>query len=142
MSEGRDAGLFDVVERPINPSEVIARVAHPSAGATVVFVGTVRESSNAGRAVSHLEYEAYEEMALAKMAEIAAQIRNRWGLDRVAITHRIGRLAVGEASVVIAVASAHRREAFEACEYAIDRLKEIAPIWKKEIGPDGSSWVE
>ena len=76
------------------------------------------------------------------MAEIAGEMRDRWGIDRVAMTHRVGRLGIGEPSVVIAVGTPHRKLAFEACEYAIDRLKETVPVWKKEIGPDGEEWVE
>ena len=82
------------------------------------------------------------QLAQAKMEEIAEEIRRRWGLDRVAMTHRVGRLRIGEPSVVIAVGTPHRKQAFEACEYAIDRLKAEVPIWKKEVGPDGEAWVE
>jgi len=133
---------FQVVDHPIDPAEVVRRVEHPGNGAICVFFGVVRNRALSGRATSFLEYEAYPEMAEAKMAEIAAEIQARWGIERIAITHRVGRLAVGEPSVIIAVGSAHRREAFEACRYAIDRLKEEVPIWKKEIGPDGEAWVE
>lgn len=140
VAGGADA--FEIVREPIDPAAVSAKVADPSVGGIVVFTGVVRESSNSGRAVTHLEYEAYPEMAVEQMEAIAREIRERWRHCRVAITHRVGRMAVGEAAVVIAVAAPHRAEAFAACQYAIDRLKEIVPIWKKEYGPDGAAWVE
>ena len=90
-----------------------------------------------------LEYEAYPEMAEAVLASIGAEVRARWpDVSAVSIVHRVGRLAVGELAVVVAVASGHRQNTFGACQYAIDRVKQVAPIWKREIGPDGSSWVE
>ncbi|HEX5415962.1 MAG TPA: molybdenum cofactor biosynthesis protein MoaE [Chloroflexota bacterium] len=134
--------LFQIVDRPIVADEVVRRVEDPGNGAICVFYGVVRDHALSGKATRFLEYEAYAEMAEAKMAEIAAEIRERWGLDRVAMTHRVGRLGLGEPSVVIAVGTPHRKQAFEACEYAIDRLKEVVPVWKKEIGPDGEAWVE
>jgi molybdopterin synthase catalytic subunit len=91
--------------------------------------------------VSYLEYEAYPEMAVRKMEQIAAEIRERWGIDHVAIRHRTGRLEVGEPSVAIGIAAPHRHEAFEACEYAIVRLKRIVPVWKKEVWSDGEAWI-
>jgi molybdopterin synthase catalytic subunit len=115
-------------------------VEEPGCGAVVTFVGNVRRD-NEGRDVDYLEYEAYPGMAEAKMAEIGAEIGQRWGLSQVAIVHRLGRCEVGEASIVIAVASPHRREAFEACHYAIDRVKEIVPIWKREVWKDGAVWI-
>jgi molybdopterin synthase catalytic subunit len=124
----------------LDPAAVTGLVEEPSCGAVVTFVGTVRRD-NEGRQVDYLEYEAYAGMAEAKMAEIAEEIRQRWGLDRVAMVHRLGRCEVGEASIVIAVASPHRREAFEACHYAIDRVKEIVPIWKREVWKDGAVWI-
>ena len=133
---------FQIVNRPIVADEVIRRVEDPGNGAICVFYGVVRDHALSGKSTSFLEYEAYAEMAEAKMAEIAAEIQERWGIDRVAMTHRIGRLGIGEPSVVIAVGTPHRKQAFDACEYAIDRLKEVVPVWKKEIGPDGEEWVE
>jgi len=133
---------FQVVDRPIVADEVIRRVEHPGNGAICVFYGVVRDHALSGRQTSFLEYEAFQGMAEAKMEEIAEEIRRRWGLDRVAMTHRVGRLGIGEPSVVIAVGTPHRKQAFEACEFAIDRLKAEVPIWKKEIGPDGEEWVE
>jgi molybdopterin synthase catalytic subunit len=133
---------FQIVETPIDAAEVTRRVEHPGNGAICVFFGVVRDHALSGRQTSFLEYEAFHEMAEAKMAEIAEAMRQRWGIERVAMTHRIGRLGIGEPSVVIAVGTPHRKLAFEACEYAIDRLKEEVPVWKKEIGPDGEEWVE
>lgn len=132
--------MYEITEREISVEEVEAKVRHPSCGAITIFVGTVRDVSR-GRNVLYLEYEAFKEMAEKKLAEIGEEVRIRWGLERVAITHRVGRLALGEASVVIAVASPHRAEAFEACRYAIETLKETVPIWKKEVWEDGEVWV-
>jgi molybdopterin synthase catalytic subunit len=138
LSGGEDR--FYLTEQPLDPRAVEASVEDPACGALVTFVGTVR-NTNEGRDVDYLEYEAYPGMAERKMAEIGDEIRQRWGLDRVAMAHRLGRCAIGEASIVICVASPHRREAFEACHYAIDRVKEIVPIWKKEVWRDGSVWI-
>lgn len=113
----------------------------PEEGALCLFVGVVR-SRNEGRRVTHLEYEAYEEMAVALLEQIAAEARRRWPLGEVRIVHRLGRLDIGEPSVAVAVTSAHRAEAFEACRFIIDRLKATAPIWKKEFFEDGAVWLE
>jgi len=137
-----ETGLFRVTAERIDSEAVRASIADDGAGAIVVFHGVVRNRALSGREVTHLAYEAYPEMAEKMMAQIGREIRERFDVKQVAITHRTGRLALGEASVVIAVSSARRRSAFEASEYAIDRLKEIVPIWKKEIGPDGQAWVE
>ena len=107
----------------------------------MVFLGVVRENSPTGKPVRYLEYEAYPGMAEREMEAIAVEIAARWERAAVAIVHRTGRLAIGEASVAIAVATPHRAAAFEACRYAIDRLKETVPIWKKEVFTDGSEWV-
>lgn len=126
---------------PIDAAALEAAVAHPAAGALCVFQGVTRDH-HLGRAVTHLAYEAYPEMALATMAVIAGELAAAWPGVRLALTHRLGVVPVGEASVVIAIASAHRAEAFEACRYAIDQLKLRVPIWKKEFWADGSAWVE
>jgi molybdopterin synthase catalytic subunit len=110
-------------------------------GALCLFLGVVR-NENEGRRVDHLEYEAYEEMALPLLEQIAAEARQRWRVTDVRIVHRLGRMEIGEASVAIAVASPHRAEAFEACRYAIDTLKATVPIWKKEFYADGAVWIE
>ena len=136
MSERR----FWLTEERLDPAALTRLVEDPGCGAVVTFVGNVRRE-NEGRDVDYLEYEAYPGMAEAKMAEIGAEIEARWGLSRVAIVHRLGRCEVGEASIAIAVASPHRREAFEACHYAIDRVKEIVPIWKREVWTDGAVWI-
>lgn len=132
--------LFRVQAEPLDARTVEAAVATPGAGAVVTFTGTVRDHARR-RTVTALEYEAYEPAAEKMLARIGDEIGERWGIDRVAVVHRTGRLRPGEASVVIAVASAHRGEAFAACEYLIDRLKEIVPIWKKEFYDDGAVWV-
>ncbi len=125
----------------LDRDDLIRRVAHPSAGAIVTFEGVVRDHAR-GRAVEFLEYEAYAEMAESRMRAIAEEAKTRWGTERIAIAHRFGRMAVGEISVIIVVASPHRAEAFDACRFIIDTLKTTVPIWKKEIGPDGAEWVE
>jgi len=113
----------------------------PRDGALCLFAGLVR-NENAGRRVTHLEYEAYEEMALLVLAEIEAEARSRWPVTELRIVHRLGRLEIGEASVAVAVASPHRAEAFAASRFAIDTLKQKAPIWKKEFFEGGAVWVE
>ncbi|MCC7021974.1 MAG: molybdopterin converting factor subunit 1 [Thermomicrobiales bacterium] len=131
---------FRVQSEPIDAREVEALVAHPGAGAIATFTGTVRDHGR-GRQVTHLDYEAYAPAAEKMLAQISDEIRERWGIEHVAITHRVGSLAIGEASVVISVASAHRDAAFESCRYAIERIKEIVPIWKKEHYVDGATWL-
>jgi len=141
VSGGRDDGrLFRITEDPLDPREVERVVEHPGAGAIVTFTGVVRDNGR-GRPVSALDYEAYAPAAEKMLARVADEIRERWGLERVAIVHRVGRLPVGEASVVIAISSPHRDEGFDACRYAIARLKEIVPIWKKEHYEDGAVWI-
>jgi MoaE-MoaD fusion protein len=132
--------MCEITSKPLDIQAVISRVEHPGAGATVAFVGTVRDVSR-GHDVRCLEYEAYEEMAVNVLSALARAVQRRWPGTRVAMAHRVGVVEIGEASVVIAVSAAHRGEAFEACEYAIDRLKEIAPIWKKEFYSDGEAWI-
>ena len=132
--------LFKVVETPLDVNEVIRAVEDPAAGATVSFIGTVRDNS-LGKEVVALDYEAYPAAAEKMMARVADEIEERWGLRRVAIIHRVGHLTIGEASVVIAVSSPHRHEAFAACEHVITRLKEIVPVWKKEAYTDGAVWL-
>lgn len=138
-----EAIKFAVTFNPISLDEVAARVVKPQTGAVVVFNGVVRNNSD-GKTVSSLEYEAYEEMAVAKLRQISDEARRQWpDIMDMAIVQRIGHLEVGESAVIIAVSSAHRDEGcFEACLYAINRLKEIVPIWKKEVSPDGSAWIE
>jgi molybdopterin synthase catalytic subunit len=132
--------LFNVTDEPIDLAAVAASVAHDGAGAVVTFSGTVRDNAR-GRTVRLLEYEAYPEAAEKMLARIGDEIAERWEVNGVAITHRVGRLQVGEASVAIAVSSPHRAEAFDACRYAIERIKQIVPIWKKEFYGDGETWI-
>jgi molybdopterin synthase catalytic subunit len=132
--------LFEITTEEIAVDEVVGRLADPAIGAVVTFVGVVR-GTTAGRPVRYLEYEAYPEMAERTLREIGDEIRARWQTIRqVAIVHRVGRLQVGETAVVIALSAAHRPEVFDAVHYAIDRLKEIVPIWKKEVWADGAAW--
>lgn len=140
---GANRDRFAVTFDPISLDEIAATVVKPETGAVAVFGGVVRNVS-AGKAVEHLEYEAYEEMALAKLKQVAQEAHQKWPkIIDVAIVQRIGHLEVGENAVVVAVSSPHRNDGcFEACAYAINRLKEIVPIWKKEVGPDGTEWVE
>ena len=141
VSGGADADVFKVVEAPLSPDAIAAEVDDSGAGGIVIFSGVVRNQTD-GRPVKFLEYEGHAPMAEAKMREIGAEIRARWsGVRRVAMLHRVGRLEIGESSVLIAVAAAHRGDAFEACRYAIDTLKRTVPVWKKEHFEDGEVWV-
>ena len=133
--------MYKITTEPIDVEALYRAVLRDRDGAVVTFHGVVRAYSDSGRAVRYLEYEAYPEMAEAQMRAIGAEIKRRWDIDDVAMVHRIGRLEIGEASVVIAVAAPHRGEAFDACEYAIDTLKATVPIWKKEVFADGEVWV-
>ena len=133
--------MYRVTEEPLSADAIARAVGVPAAGGVAVFLGIVRNET-AGRPVVALEYEAHLPMAEAKLKEIGEGVYRRWpGVRQVAIVHRIGRLAVGEASVVIGVSAAHRGDAFEACQHAIDTLKRIVPIWKREIFEDGAVWV-
>lgn len=132
---------FQVTQEPLSPELVTDKVEGNAYGAVITFVGMVREESE-GMKVLHLDYEAYPEMAEKKLRQIAAEMRQRWGVGQVAMAHRLGRVRVGEAGLVVAVSAPHRKEAFAACAYAIDRIKEIVPIWKKEVRQDGAVWVE
>ena len=134
--------MFKITSDEIELGDVVRAVEAGDAGAIVHFLGVVRNNTE-GREVSYLEYEVYPPMAEKKMAEIAQEIHEKWGLDRVAMIHRVGRLEIGEVSVAVAVASPHRKEAFEACHYAMNRLKQIVPIWKREVWTDGEEeWVK
>jgi len=143
VSGGSTGGgdLFAVVEHPLSADDIAAKVDDPGAGGIVIFSGVVRNETG-GRPVKFLEYEAHAAMAEAKLREIGAAIHGRWPeVKRVAMLHRIGRLEIGESSVLIAVSAAHRGDAFEACRYAIDTLKRVVPVWKKEHFEDGEVWV-
>lgn len=120
---------------------LVEQVRRPECGAVVLFLGTVREITG-DRVTVALDYEAYAGLAEKKLAEIEAEVRQRWPVGDIALVHRLGRLEVGEVSVAVAVSCPHRQQAFAACQYAIDRLKEVVPIWKRENWADGSSaWV-
>lgn len=131
---------YRVTREPLAIEPLLEAVADPEAGCVVVFIGQPRRTSR-GKLVDHLEYEAYEPMAEKKLAEIGAALRAQFGVRQVAIVHRIGRLDIGEASVAIVVAAAHRREGFAACRAAIERIKVDVPVWKKEVWQDGEVWV-
>jgi molybdopterin converting factor subunit 1 len=133
-------GSIAIGRNPIDVAALEREVSDPAAGAVVTFAGTTR-SDNAGRKVTRLEYEAYVPMALSEMRRLAREAGERWKIVRIAIAHRIGVVEIGETSVAIAVAAAHRGEAFEACRFAIDRLKEVVPIWKKEHFQGGEVWI-
>ena len=133
--------FFEITTDPLDARRLEAAVAHKGAGAICTFTGIVRDSSR-GRQVTHLEYEAYADMAKAEMRKIAGEIAERWPAARVAFAHRTGRLEIGEASVVVSVSCPHRAEAIDACRLGIDRLKESVPIWKKEHASDGTFWIE
>jgi molybdopterin synthase catalytic subunit len=125
---------------PIDPGAVLAAVEGPAEGGVVLFIGRVRDHAR-GRSVSHLDYEAYEPMAAAELRALVDAAREQQGAARVALVHRTGRLQLGEIAVAIAVAAPHRAQAFAACSWLIDRVKERVPIWKKEWYADGSQWI-
>jgi MoaE-MoaD fusion protein len=138
---GSGEDVYRIIGEPLSPDAIAAEVDDPGAGGIVIFSGVVRNETG-GRPVKFLEYEAHAPMAEAKMREIGETVRARWAeVKRVAILHRIGRLEIGESSVLIAVSAAHRQDAFEACQYAIDTLKRTVPVWKKEHFEDGEVWV-
>lgn len=139
VSGGEEEPRFAITTEPLQADKLIRLVSNPHAGAILTFVGTVREFTHGQRTV-YLSYEAYAPMAVEKMKQIAAEIEERWPGAQVAMHHRIGDLAVEEIAVIAAVATAHRNESFVAGRYAIERLKEIVPIWKKEMWEDGSEW--
>lgn len=138
VSGGSDE--FRITDVPIVLQQLSDLVASPRAGAIATFAGTVRDHAR-GRGVLVLEYEAYAEAAEKALSQIGTEVRERWHVEGIAITHRTGRLSIGETSVGIAVSSAHRAEAFDACRYAIERIKQIVPIWKKEFYADGETWI-
>lgn len=141
MSDASERDHFELLRVPIDAVDIVRCVRGNQDGAIVTFDGFVRNESH-GRRTLYLEYEAYEPMALAKMREIGAQVHQKFGIDRVAIVHRLGRLEIGETSVFIAVSAPHRAAAFDACRYAIDTLKRTVPIWKKEYFEDGAVWAD
>ena len=133
--------MFQIVEEPIDVGALVIDAFRPDCGAVATFVGTTRVDESSGEKVEYLEYEAYRPMADKKLEEIGGEIKKRWEVGHVTIVHRLGRVEPGEPSVVIVVASPRRVPAFEASRYAIDRIKEIVPIWKREVWSDGYVWV-
>lgn len=130
-----------ITSRPIGPGRLLHEVADRAAGGTVLFVGTIRNRSEAGR-VDALEYQVYGKMAERRMKRIEAEVMKKWPVTRMRMVHRQGRLRIGEVSVVVAVSSAHRAEAFEACRYAIEKIKTTLPLWKRERVRGKNKWVE
>ncbi|HEU4390691.1 MAG TPA: molybdenum cofactor biosynthesis protein MoaE [Blastocatellia bacterium] len=141
VSGGSGNDVIVITREPIDIIGLRAQLLTGEAGAVVIFDGVARNNTK-GRRTLYLEYEGYAEMALRTMAQIAGEVHERWPISRVGIIHRLGRIEISESSVVIVVTSPHRKAAFEACHYAIDRLKKIVPIWKKEYFADGAVWVE
>ena len=141
VSGGALEGLFEVTSEPLDPERLVRHVRRDESGAVALFLGVVRDNSM-GRRVLYLEYDAYPEMAARVMREIAAEAKARWPITDIAIQHRTGRLEIGETSLVIAVSSPHRKEAFEACHHLVDRFKEVVPVWKKEVWEGGEVWIE
>jgi molybdopterin synthase catalytic subunit len=139
--EGAASDRFLVTEEPLDPQRLVELVRRDESGAVALFYGVVRNRSQ-GRRVLHLEYEAYPSMAVKKMRQVAEEVHSRWDITDMAISHRTGRLEIGETSLLVAVSAPHRREAFDACHYAVDRIKQIVPVWKKEVWEGGESWVE
>jgi molybdopterin synthase catalytic subunit len=133
--------MIRLVSTPIEVEPLLASVESDTTGAVAIFLGRVRNHAE-GRTVTGMMYEAYAPMAEKEMERIAHELRQRWPVEKISVVHRVGELSIGEVSVAIAVCSAHRQQAFEACKYAIDELKRRVPIWKKERFEDGSAWVE
>ena len=132
--------MIKITTEPLNPEEVTAQVRRDSNGAVITFLGTTRDFSE-GRNVEYLEYEAYQPMAENMLQQIADELREKWDIDDFAVAHRVGRVDIGEISLVVALASPHRQQAFEAGGYIVDRIKQIVPIWKKEVFEGGEVWV-
>jgi molybdopterin synthase catalytic subunit len=132
--------MIEITHDPLDPEAVTASVRRDTNGAVVTFLGTTRGLTG-GREVTHLEYEAYRPMADNTLARIVDEIQQRWDIEDVAVHHRLGRLEIGDVSLVVAVASPHREAAFDACRYSVDRIKQLVPIWKKEVFEGGEIWV-
>ena len=132
--------MIELTSHPLDPDKFTSAVRRGANGAVVTFLGTTRDNFD-GKRVLTLEYEAFDEMAVKKLEEVRQELLTEFGLDEIAIGHRIGTVGIGEISLVVAVGSPHRKEGFHACHKAVDRIKEVVPIWKKEIYQDGSRWV-
>ena len=133
--------LISITEKPIDVDKLLDYVSDQSSGASVLFTGTIRDHNEQDK-VSKLHYEAYQEMAEKILQEIENEVHTKWKINKFIAIHRTGTLKVGEVSVVVAVSSRHRKEAFEACKFGIDSIKEKAPIWKKEFSKSGTEWLE
>lgn len=132
--------LFEIVGEPIIVDELVRKVVRREAGAVTTFIGTVREFTK-GKRTLYLEYQAYPAMAVKMLEKIGDEVCTKWPQAKIAITHRVGRLEVSDVAVIIAVSTPHRKDAYEANEYAIERIKQIVPIWKKEFWEDGQLWI-
>ena len=137
----RTGELYQITREAIDAQGIARQMLRSADGAICVFEGVVRDHSK-GKRTLHLEYEGYESMALKKLEEIGGFVRQGWEIGTIAIVHRLGRLEIGETSVAVIVTSSHRRAAFDACHYAIDKLKKVVPIWKKEFFEDSEVWIE
>ena len=132
--------MIKITNEPLNPEEITAQVRRDSNGAVITFLGTTRDFSE-GRNVEYLEYEAYQPMAENMLQQIADELREKWDIADFAVAHRVGRVDIGEISLVVALSSPHRQQAFEAGQYVVDRIKQLVPIWKKEAFEGGQVWV-
>ncbi len=141
MNEGQNKDFAEITTEPLDVGEIARRIVPVNCGATITLDGYVRQFTK-GRETLHLVYEAYKPMALKEMEKLIVQAKEKFEIENIGIVHRLGKLEIGETSVVIAVASPHRRAAFEACEWLIKELKRTVPIWKKEIYADGETWIE
>ncbi|TVM01841.1 MAG: molybdenum cofactor biosynthesis protein MoaE [Candidatus Brocadia sp. WS118] len=133
--------MIEMCEEKIDVQKVIDAAQAEDCGAVTVFLGTVRNHSR-GKEIIRLEYDAYPEMAVKMIQKVVDEAKEKWDVRKAAVAHRTGILAIGEIAVAIAVATPHRQEGFEACKYIIDRLKQVVPIWKKEVAFDGETWIE
>lgn len=133
--------MFAITQEPLDPKALVDAVRRDESGAVALFYGVVR-NENMGRNVRYLEYDVYPEMAIKKMHEVAEEVRAKFPITGIGVLHRVGRLEIGETSLLVAVSSAHRVAAFEACHFAVDRIKQVVPIWKKEVWEDGEAWIE
>ncbi len=141
LAGGKKDKMIEITPHKIDIQKIIDAAQSPDCGAVNVFLGTVRDFSR-GKEINRLEYDAYPEMAEKMIQRIVDEVKEKWDVRKVAISHRTGVLDISDVAVVIAVATPHRQEAFEACKYTIDRLKEIVPIWKKEVATDGAVWID
>lgn len=133
--------MFAITHEVLDPVPLVEAVRRDESGAVALFYGVVR-NENMGRNVRYLEYDVYPEMAVKKMREVADEVRAKYPITGIGVLHRVGRLEIGETSLLVAVSSAHRVAAFEACHFAVDRIKQVVPIWKKEVWDDGEEWIE